>query len=176
MMSEQSLAGAHPFPLIRGGGLFLLVVGASIVLGACSPRRLWSFFIGGVVAASASVLLTALPLTAPLGRPTAFQIGSLLVAVIAEVTAVAWLSRWLRRADERRRILSILMVVGVHFLVMAPAFGPLVVVLGLLSVANAAAGLHAAATPWPTFWFVDGTLKAGIGGAMFWWAPRITWW
>ena len=175
-MSSSPLVGAHPFPLIRGGGLFLLVVGLSIMVAAVAPRRLWVFFIGGAIAASASVMLTAVRLTAPLGRPTAFQIESLAVAVLIEVIAIGWVSSRLRSASERRRIMSILLVVGAHFFVMGPAFGPLIVLLGLLTVANAASGLRAAATPRFAFWFVDGALKAAVGGVMFWYAPRITWW
>ena len=165
----------HPFPLIRGGGLFLLLVGLAIMVGAVAPRRLWASFIAGVIIASAVVALTAIRLTAPLGKPTAFQLDSLVVAVFIEVIAIGWLGSRLRSATERQRILSILLVVGAHFFVMAPAFGPLVVVLGLSCVVNAVAGLRATATPWVTFWVIDGVLKAGIGGAMFWYAPRATW-
>ncbi len=174
-MSSSELLGAHPFPLIRGGGLFLLLVGLSIVVGAVAPRRLWASFTAGVMIASAVVALTAVRLTAPLGRPTAFQIESLMVAVFIEVMAIGWLGSRLRAATERQRTLSILLVVGAHFFVMAPAFGPLVVLLGLASVVNALAGLRATATPWVAFWVVDGLLKAGVGGTMFWYAPRATW-
>jgi hypothetical protein len=166
---------AHPFPLIRSGGLFLLLVGLSITAGAVAPRRLWASFIACVIIASAVVALTAIRLTAPLGRPTAFQLESLLVAVCIEGIAIGWLGSRQRAATERQRILSILLVVGGHFFLMAPALGPLVVVLGLSSVVNAAAGLRATTTPWATFWVIDGVLKAGIGGIMFWYAPRATW-
>ena len=175
-MSAASLVGPHPFPLIRGGGLFLLVVGLSIMVAAVAPRRLWVFLIGGAMVASASVMLTAVRLAAPLGRPIAFQIDSLGAAVLIEVIAIGRISSRLRAASERRRILSILLVVGAHFFLMGPAFGPLVVLLGLLTVANAASGLRAAATSWFAFWLIDGALKAAFGGIMFWYAPRITWW
>ena len=174
-MSSSQLLGAHPFPLIRGGGLFLLLVGLSIIVGAVAPRRLWASFIAGAIIASTVVALTAIRLTAPLGRPTAFQLESLVVAVFIEVIAIAWVGSRLRAATERQRILSILVVVAAHFFLMGPAFGPLVVLLGLSSVVNAVAGLRATATPWLAFWVIDGVLKAGIGGAMFWYAPRTTW-
>jgi hypothetical protein len=96
------LLGAHPFPLIRVGGLFLLLVGLSITVGAVAPRRLWASFIAGVIIASAVVALTTHRLTAPLGKPPSFQIEILIVAV-----------------------------------------------------------------------FIDGPLKAGIGGTMFWYAPGL---
>ena len=174
-MGSSQLLGAHPFPLIRGGGLFLLLVGLSIMVGAVAPRRLWASFIAGVIIASAVVALTAIRLTAPLGKPAPFQLDSLMVAVFIEVIAIGWLGSRLRAAPERQRIFSILLVVGAHFIVMAPAFGPLGVLLGLSSVVNAIAGLRAKATPWVAFWAIDGALKAGIGGTMFWYAPRATW-
>jgi len=175
LVSSSQLLASHPFPLIRGGGLFLLLVGLSIMLGVVARRRLWASFIAGVIIATAVVALTAIRLTAPLGRPTAFQLEMLMVAVFVEMIAVGWLGSRLRAAAERQRILSILLVVGAHFLVMAPVFGPLIVLLGLLSVVNAVVGLRARTTPWVAFWLIDGLLKAGIGGAMFWYAPRATW-
>jgi hypothetical protein len=174
-MSPSQLLGAHPFPLIRGGGLFLLLVGISILVGALAPRRLWASFMAGVVIASAVVALTAIRLAAPLGRPTPFQLATLMAAVFIEMVAIGWLGNRLRAATERQRILSILLVVGAHFFLMAPAFGPLVVLLGLLSVVNAVAGLRTTAIPWVAFWAIDGVLKAGVGGTMFWSAPRVTW-
>jgi len=143
--------------------------------GSVSPRRAWTLLVAGAIVASSVVMATAVRLSAPLGRPTAFQVASLGGAVLIEAMAIGWLGSRLRAAEERRRTLSILAGVGAHFLLMGPAFGPLVVLLGVLSVANAITGLRAAATPWPTFWFLDGALKAGIGAAMFWYAPRITW-
>ena len=111
------------------------------MVGAVAPRRLWASFIAGVIIASAVVALTAIRLAAPLGKPTPFQLDSLMVAVFIEVMAIGWLGSRLRAATERQRILSILVVVGAHFFVMAPAFGPLIVLLGLSCVVNAVAGL-----------------------------------
>ena len=99
------MLGVHPFPLIRGGGLFLLLVGLAIMVGAVAPRRLWASFIAGVIIASAVVALTAIRLAAPLGKPTSFQLDSLMVAVFIEVIAIGWLGSRLRAATERQRIL-----------------------------------------------------------------------
>jgi hypothetical protein len=169
-MSSLPVLGAHPYPLIRGGGLFLLLVGLSIMIGTVAPRRVWTLLIAGAIVASVVVAATAVRLTAPLGRPSAWQIESLAAAVVIEVMAIGWIGSRLRAATERRRTLSIMVVVGAHFFLMGPAFGPLVVLLGVLSVANAVAGLRAEATPWLTFWLVDGALKAATGAAMLWYA------
>ena len=102
--AERIVLGVHPFPLIRGGGLFLLLVGLAIMVGAVAPRRLWASFIAGVIIASAVVALTAIRLAAPLGKPTPFQLDSLMVAVFIEVMAIGWLGSRLRAATERQRI------------------------------------------------------------------------
>ena len=174
-MGSSSLLSAHPFPLIRSGGVFLCVVGLSIMVGALVPRWLWGSFVTGVLVASIVVMITTRDLAAPLGSPTGFQVGSLLLALAIEAFAVMWLSSRLRSAHLAYRALSMLIVVGAHFFLMAPAFGPLIVLLGLSTIGSAAMGLRAGPNSWLVCWFVDGALKAGVGGAMFWSAPRITW-
>jgi len=34
---------------------------------------------------------------------------------------------------------------------------------------------RATGASWLIFWAIDGALKAGVGGVMFSYAPRITW-
>ncbi len=165
----------HPFPLIRSGGLFVLIVGASIMVGAVARRLAWRLFVVGVGLASVLLIATARRLITPLGRPTAFQIETLVVAVLIEVSVIAGLDRWLRTVQERQRTLVVLIIVGAHFVLMAPAFGPSIAVLGLLSILNAVAALRATQIPLSTSWFIDGALKASLGGLMFWYAPRVTW-
>jgi hypothetical protein len=165
----------HPFPLIRSGGLFVLIVGVSIVAGGVIRRRAWVLLAVGLALASVIEAATAQRLTAPLGRPTAFQIGSLIAAVVVEVIVIASADRWLRSANERQRTLWILIIVGTHFVLMAPAFGPLIALLGLLSILNAIAAFRATRIPLSVAWFIDGALKAAIGGVMLWFAPRMTW-
>ena len=171
-MNSSPLLAAHPFPLIRGGGLFVLFVGLSILIGALAPRRRWAWFIAGTIAASVVATLTARAFN---GKPSAFQLECLIAAVFTEVIVLGWLGNRLRGAPERQRVLSILLVVGAHFFLMGPAFGPLIVLLGFMTVVNAVAGLYTTVAPWPVFWAVDGVLKTAIGGAMFLYAPRIGW-
>ena len=167
---------AHPSPLIRAGGLFLLIVGAAIVLGAIFPRRIWQVFVAGVALASAAVGFVAVPLTQPLGTPSRTQLVSLLVALAFEGVAIAWVGRRHRPHDERALVLAILAVVGLHFLPMGVAFGPVVAALGLLAAANAGAGLLLfRITPLRVFWLWDGLLKVTAGAVMFWLAPRLAW-
>lgn len=160
-------AGPHPYPMIRAGGLFLVIIGSGIVVGALFPQVLWRIFVAGVVLASLALALTARPLTAPLGLPTRLQVGALVVAILVEIVLIVLLPRLFPPKDDRTLPLSVMLVVGIHFLIMALAFGPLIVVLGLLTIGNAGAGLWVRRSMhWHTSWFIDGSLKLGIGGSM----------
>jgi hypothetical protein len=157
----------HPYPLVRGGGLFLLLVGAGITSGAFWPqarRRLlgWSLALASVVTA-----LFAARLARPFGLPTALQIGVLVGAVLMEGVVIGLVVRQLQQQDDRTVELAVMFVVGVHFLPMTLAFGPLVGVLGVLVVLNAAAGLWLArGTDLLVFWTADGLSKMLFGGIM----------
>jgi uncharacterized protein DUF6609 len=137
----------HPFPLIRSGGLFVLIVGASIMAGALARRLRWPLFLVGITVASVLIAATAPRLVLPLGKPTVFQIETLIVAVLIEVGVIVYLDRWLRSVQDRQRTLVVLLIVGGHFIVMTPAFGPLIGILGALSIVNALAALMFWAAP-----------------------------
>lgn len=126
-----------------------------------------NFFVaGGAFSATAATVFLATSLTAPFGAPTTFQIGSLFVAVVAEMAALAWVVRGFARQGERPVTIAILVVVGLHFVLMAPAFGPLVAVLGVLAAANATLGSIFPRYPLPALWLADGALKLGFGATM----------
>jgi hypothetical protein len=160
-MLQQSQADA--FPLIRAGGLFLSIVGLSVILGAARFRARNAILgVGAVVATIATALLA--PRLA--GAPTAFQVGSLVVAVSIEGAALFWAIRRYVPRGERAMSIAILAVVGIHFMLMAPAFGPIIVLLGLLATANALAGARWERYSLQRLWLVDGVLKAAAGAAM----------
>lgn len=164
LMPDQTLA--HAFPLIRGGGLFICIVGAAMGLGALKFEWRNFFLAGGALIAAAATALFAASLAAPFGAPTILQIGSLVGAVVIEMAALAWAVRTFARKGQRSVTIAILIVVGLHFVLMAPAFGPLVALLGVLTAANAALGLMLPRYSLPTLWLADGALKFGFGAAM----------
>lgn len=155
-------SGAHPFPLIRGGGLFVIFVGLGFLLGWCFPRRSIPLAIGGfVVGFVASGLSVLLP---PLGSPSVLQVGALVAAIILEIGLIYLVVTRLRGAGERTLTLGILLVVGVHFVVMGLAHGPLMALLGVATVVNAAMGLWIfPKLPVRTLGIVDSLLKIGAG-------------
>lgn len=155
-------SGVHPFPLIRGGGLFVIFVGLGFLLGWCFPRRSIPLAIGGFVAGFVASGLSAL--LPPLGTPSVVQVGALVAAIILEMGLIYLVVTRLRGAGERTLTLSILLVVGVHFVIMGLAHGPLMALLGVATVVNAAMGLWIFPNlPVRTLGIVDSLLKIGVG-------------
>jgi len=68
--------------------------------------------------------------------------------------------------DVRTYWLWALGIVGLHFIPMAIAFGPIVLALGVACMANAAVGLAASSMPFLLIGTADGLLKVLLGGWM----------
>jgi len=166
VLAQLLHAYGEAFPLVRSGGLFVGIVGLAIVAGGL--RFGWRNAILGVGAAIATTAtaVTAARFAAPFGAPTLFQISDLIAAVALEGAALAWAIPRFRPGGERAITLAILMIVAVHFVLMAPAFGPLVALLGVLAAINAYAGMRFGALSLRAIWVADGALKVAIGAAM----------
>jgi hypothetical protein len=161
---------AHAFPLVRSGGAFLMLMGAGLVIGApVYPFRYIALAIGAAGGAAALALL-AYPLAAPYGPPTLLALTSIAAAIVFEAILLAAFAPRLR--NDRARTIAVLVIVGAHFIIMAPAFSPLIAVLGVLCLANALAGALVSAYPMPALWTIDGLLKIAAGAAM-WFAPLL---
>jgi hypothetical protein len=138
-----------------------------IIAGVAFPR-VRNVLLGlGLALASVATAIAAPSLARPLGVPTAQQILVLAGSVLLEGILIPVVVRRVRHRGERTIILSVLMVIGLHFLPMIVAFGPIIGFLGILTILNASAGLWL----WPTmdlsiFWFFDGLLKLACGIAM----------
>jgi hypothetical protein len=163
----NELSHAEVFPLVRGGGLFLAVMGVAIVLGAFVFRARYAILGVGAALASALTAYYAAPLAAPYGKPGAVEIAFLVVAVVLEMVLLAMVLRNSRTYDDRDTMLAILTIVGGHFVLMAPAFGPIVMWLAGASVLNTALALVWRGYPGTLIWAVDGALKLGAGALMF---------
>lgn len=159
---------ASLYPLVRSGGLFLLIVGVAMTLGAIRFRSRNAILAAGAALAALATALTAAAVTSQLGKPTVAQIVWLAGAVSVEIALIPLVVRRAAPRGERAVTLAILGVVGLHFLPMAPAFGPLIGVLGLLCVANALLPMRFVNFPLRAVWTVDGSLKIAVGAAMWW--------
>ncbi|MFD9942868.1 DUF6609 family protein [Nonomuraea sp. NPDC059023] len=171
-MSTVETLLAHPYPLIRGGGLFLLFLGLGFLLSWIFRSRWLVFVIGGFATGlTASGLSALLP---SLGKPSFIHIAGLAGAIVIEMGLIYLVLTRYKDAGERTLILSILLVVGVHFLPMGLAHGPLIVVLGLLLIVNAFVGLRAQQVPMRVFGIADALLKIGFGAVMLLAYPALT--
>ena len=138
----------HMFPMIRGGGLFIFVMGVGVILGGLWPRRRMTMLIAGGAGATLSIILTANLLGRPLGAPTRLQFWALAAAIALEIVLIRVVVARYKRGGERPFLLAILFVVGLDFLPMALTFGPLCAVLGLCTMANAAIAFRSSRDFW----------------------------
>ncbi|MFF0739605.1 DUF6609 family protein [Streptomyces sp. NPDC004111] len=174
-LAEAAPGPPHPYPLIRGGGLFLLCVGLGFLLGWIFQRRWVPFAIGGGVAGFVASGLSAL--LPSLGSPSFVQIAGLAGSFVLEMGLIYLVvTRYQKQQqDERTLILSILFVVGLHFLLMGLAHGPLMTLLGVATSANALIGLYAAKrVPVRALGVTDALLKLGFGAWMLLAYPAVT--
>lgn len=158
----------HMFPMIRAGGLFILIMGIGVVLGGLWPRLRMAMLIAGGAGATLAIIFTANALTRPLGVPTRTQFWALGAAIALEIVLIRLVVARYKRAGERHFLFAILFVVGLHFLPMAITFGPLCAVLGLCAMANAGIGLWTSRDiSLNRAWLIDGALKLAFGSFMF---------
>ncbi len=158
---------SHAFPLVRAGGLFIGIMGIGVILGGMfAGRRMLLLTLGGIAATTFTILF-ANELTRPLGLPTTMQVRALVGAVLVEALLIGVVVGRFKRAGERPLMLAILVAVGIHFLPMAIAFGPLCAALGAAVVTNGSLGLWVMRrVSLNFFWIIDGLLKISFGGAM----------
>ena len=159
---------AHAFPMVRAGGMFITIMGIGVLLGALVPGRRRMLVIVGAVVASIAIALSAARLSAPFGMPSALQIIFLVGSICLEGILIRVAVALYRSAGERSLLLAILFAVGLHFLPMAVAFGPLCAALAVTLCACAGAGLWLwQALPLNRLWASDGLIKIAYGAIMF---------
>ena len=157
----------HPFPMVRSGGLFVLLVGLGILAGAILGENHFipPLIAGACLAAIAQGVFRS-RLVQPLGTPTRFQVMTLIGAIVLEMILVTLVAYVFHFHQSRSFWLWILLVVGIHFLIIAMAQGKLLVLLGVACIANAIVGLWLPQVPLVIFWFIDGLMKMIVGSWM----------
>lgn len=166
-MNVPSSAPSYPYPGVRAGGLFLLIVGIGLVAGGLLGTALmFPVFLGGFGLGFIALGVFSGALERPLGKATLVQNLMIPAAILLEVVLVAGVFRLFPNPGSREFILAILFVVGVHFLPFAVRSGPLMLAVAGLCCANALVGWFAASIPIAVLWTADGAIKAIIGIAM----------
>ena len=157
------------FPLMRGGGAFLALIGVGIVVGAFGDRRwrLVLLIVGAGLGIAAMAVGGATKLIfAGLPYPAIWQWVVLGAAFAIEMLLVNIVLRKVPDVTSHAFWMWILFIVGAHFLVLGASHGPICAVLAVACMVNALIGLRFPATDLRVFWAVDGVLKVGAGVAM----------
>jgi hypothetical protein len=153
--------------MVRAGGVFILIMGVGVGLGALVAKRRRLLLVLGAVVATIAIILLAARLSAPFGTPTRLQLWFLFGSIAAEAVLVRVAVRLYRLAGERSLLLAILFAVGLHFLPMAVAFGPACAALGVTLCACAGFGLWLRpAIELNKLWALDGMIKMAFGATM----------
>jgi hypothetical protein len=153
---------AQIYPMAPLGGAFVAVIGVFVLLGSAIPRLRMTFVSVGAGAATFALVLSG-RLAVGLPLPTRLQVGSLVAAIIVEFVAFLTLMPRIRVRGQRAVLSSTLAIVGAHFLIMLPAFGSVIALIGTLCVANAAAVWRWTHYRTDIAWLVDGLVKFGGG-------------
>ncbi|NEA37004.1 DUF6609 family protein [Streptomyces sp. SID13031] len=162
---------ARTFPLMRGGGALLVLVGLGLVIGGAGGRRwLLPSLITGAALAVLVMMIGGITKTifSALGYPAIYQYVAFGIGVVAEVGLVNLVVAKVPDRESRQFWLWILLVVGVHFLILAFSHGPICGLLGLLCIINAGLGLLVPELPYRVLWVTDGVLKVAAGSTMVW--------
>src|SRR5262245_4996252 len=165
--------GSHPlslapaFPMAPAGGLFIAIVGLGIVSGAVFPDKRDFLLICAFVVASFALVASGRRLMAPFGNPTRLQVWFLFASIALEIILFRFRLPKYRKAGERSARLASLFIVGVHFLPMAVAFGPMCLTLGLVLCLCSGIGLWISPDlSVNRLWAADGLLKITFGLVM----------
>jgi hypothetical protein len=147
--------------------VFIFIMGAGVALGALLPNRRRSLLILGAAVATIAIILLAAPLSAPFGTPSTLQLWFLFGSIGAEAILVRVAVALYHQAGERSLLLAILFAVGLHFLPMAVAFGPVCAALGATLCVCAGSGLWLRpGIALNTLWAADGFIKMAFGAIM----------
>ena len=172
MFFDPAAYAVH-YPLAPLGGVFVAVVGISILLGSFWRGARMNFIWLGLPLAAVAMTV-AFPEMPGLPAPSSTQIGALVLAIAFEVAAFVFvLPRAGARGGERAVFIATLAIVGAHFVIMLPVFGPLIAIIGLACLGNAALGAAARTYGDRAAWFVDGLIKLSGGLAMAWASPAL---
>ena len=161
------------YPMTPYAGVFLATVGVCVIAGAVLPNyRVNLVWIGFALGAILFVAFGGI-LSRGLHPPSLLQVSFLALAIVLEIAGFRYLMPAVRPRGERAMVSVALGIVGAHFLVMLPAFGPLIGALGLACTLNAVGLWRLIAYRVGFAWFIDGCLKLLLGMAMIATSPLL---
>lgn len=166
MMTTSDRFQNEPFPMQQGGGSFLACVGTALIFGAFSPRYVFIALGCGVAIGLLSIISVRIARRRAGGaRPSALQVWLLIAAIAVEFVLFAIVFPHVPD-DMRLRWVVALVIVALHFLLMAWTYGPPIVLLGFSGMVWLAAAFWLPAIPLGVVIGIDGALKLFFGLVM----------
>lgn len=161
------------------GGLFIGCIGLGVLVGSLVARNAIDSHVFGaalILAVASSVVARRWGHQRAMSRT---QRTALFGSIAFELLLFVLASWWMQKHgvhDPRTVSLVTLLIVGIHFLPMAFAFGPRVAWLGVVCSLVAALGLAWTAPPFLVFGIADGSLKIALGLLLFvqGWQRRVS--
>jgi hypothetical protein len=161
---------AHPFPMIRAAGAFLMVSGVFFAFGWISPK-LFGLFMSLAFGVGFMAAYTALQLAPDLGPVRWLDVIALGFAFFIEIVALVWMYRVVK--DERRADAWVLILVGLHFIPMAVLMGPSALILAAVTTLNGILALRFTAASILPFGLIDSGVKIALGAWIFFAMPTF---
>jgi hypothetical protein len=153
----------HPYPTIRRGGVLVLILGVSMIFGTAVDAYAFYyrvFFTGIVAAVLAFIFFKQRYLY---GKPTPLQTGAIYAALILGVLLLAGLFVFVPDYGSRAFLLLLILIIGIDFIPLSIAVGPLMLILAVLCILDAVLGLWLQGLSFTIFTGVDGVLKIIFG-------------
>lgn len=155
----------HPYPLIRAGGLFIMIMGIGITIGSLRDWLILPMI--GVSFVVAFIVLSQVqpPLLRDMGTLTDFQANMVYVAYTVQGVGIGlWCAFLLpREGASRRFILGILVIVGLHFVFFYPSMGWVMLLVTLFCTAWGLYTMRRESLSINLAYRVDGLIKATLG-------------
>lgn len=165
--------GLYPYPTILRGGVLVLILGVGMVFGTAVdayPFYYRVFFTGIAASVLAFIFFKERYLY---GKPTPLQTGAIYAALILGALLLAGLLVLVPDYGSRRFLLLMLLIIGIDFIPLSIAVGPLMLLLAILCILDALLGLWFQGLSFALFTAVDGVLKIFFGVLMLRSHPAI---
>lgn len=178
MESSRQQSPVYPYPTVRRSGLDVLLIGLVTIAAALVGWSSGQFplhpgiFFPGFIAAIAIFLAFKRRLTIGVVTPAQQRLIRGALSLEGVLIILAWLA--VRDITSRTFWLLVLLAVGSHFFPFVRTAGPLIGILGALTIINAGVGLLLGGVPFVVFGLIHGTLAAIFGGLMLATRPPST--
>lgn len=167
----------YPYPRQRVFGLFLIGVGMTMVLaticGTSQCPNAWIFILGYTASMVGIMFNKKIRERFAIGESTPLQkMASDFSMILIAVASIAIGMSLSGTGNYRMIWLLILLAVGIHFIPFTVVHGKLSLLLAILLMMNACAGLYFSHTSFVLFGMVDAGIKLLIGLMLFNFSPK----